>query len=164
MPPTLFSRPGRPGHGEIKDLLVPAFSRHLVMLLLVNSTGLFNRVGGMPRSAFTSRPRSGRVTSTHTNTENSPVAINTELNRFEFLLISTRRKHDSSITYVLELQSTPDLLKSISDLTITRNASLLISIRSELQLKRRSSVIKKGTLWTEFSIIVRTLIRIRVGS
>ena len=38
-----------------------------------------------------------------------------------------------------------------------RNASLPFSIRSELQLKRRSTYIKKGTLWTEFSIIFRTL-------
>ena len=48
MPPTLFSRPGRPGHGEIKDLLVPAFSRHLVMLLLVNSKPVLGPVGGVP--------------------------------------------------------------------------------------------------------------------
>ena len=45
MPPTLFSRPGRPGHGEIKDLLVPAFSRHLVMLLLVNSKTVLGQLG-----------------------------------------------------------------------------------------------------------------------
>ena len=37
------------------------------------------------------------------------------------------------------------------------NVSLLVSMRSELELKRRSTYIKKGTLWTslEFSIIVK---------
>ena len=52
MPPTLFSRPGRPGHGKIKDLSVPAFSRHLVMLLLVNSKTVLGQLGGSPGKGF----------------------------------------------------------------------------------------------------------------
>ena len=60
--------PGAPDTVKSKICRSPACSRHLVMLLLVNSTGLLNRVGGMPRSAFTARPRSGRVISTHTLT------------------------------------------------------------------------------------------------
>ena len=103
-------------------------------------------------------------TDTHrhrTHTNNSTVAINTELNRFECFVDIATYPRDENSNYpskrcVLEPTRTPDLLSVTSNLTIMTNWSLPFSMRHELQLKRRSTYIKKDTLWTslEFSIIV----------
>ena len=56
-----FVDPGALDTVKSKICRSPACSRHLVMLLLGNSTDLLNRIGGMFRSACTARPRRGRV-------------------------------------------------------------------------------------------------------
>ena len=97
------------------------------------------------------------ITSTHTHTNYSPVAINTDFYRFEFCWwchLSTRRKQWLSTTCVLELKSKHDL-KSTSSLTIMENSRLPFSRKAELQLKERSTYIEKHTFGFNLHIHVR---------
>ena len=81
------SRPGRTEHCEIKDLSVPRMLQTPGDASVGEKRGSIKQGRRHATKRFTARPRSGRVTSTHTHTHNSPVAINTDLIGSSFLLM-----------------------------------------------------------------------------
>ena len=126
MPPTLVSRPGRPRHCEIKDLSVPRMLQTPGDASVSEKRGSIKQGRRHATKRFTARPRSGRVTSTHTH--NSPVAINTDLIGSSFVVDEATCPRDETSNHhqhAFKFKSKPRLLFTSSLMIIekTRDAS-----------------------------------------
>ena len=127
MPPTLVSRPGRPGHCEIKDLSVPRMLQTPGDASVGEKRGSIKQGRRHATKRFTARPRSGRVTSTHTHSQFAR-RYKYRLNRFEFFVDDATCPRDETSNHhqhAFKFKSKPRLLFTSSLMIIekTRDAS-----------------------------------------